>query len=105
MEKVTLVLDATGEGTIDLRDDPADVADYVAGVVGPLVEALQAIYSPATLAVVLDIAAKTASYLAADEAPNAAAASMLKGIITEQRERLRKVGKNCSRPLTAEMLW
>lgn len=90
----------------DLRGPGDEVADYVSDVVGPLVEALANVYSPATLAVILDIAAKSAAYSAAEEAPHVAAAQALQGIMWYQREKLRTAGREVyARPLTAEMLW
>lgn len=106
MESVTLVLDASGVGKIDLRDDPNDVADYVAEVVGPLLGALGQIYAPATLALILDIAAKTQSYAAAEDAPCASASMQLAVIIKQQRALLRTAGEQTmTRPATAELLW
>jgi hypothetical protein len=91
----------------DLRDDADDVAANVADIVQPLLETLQAVYSPAAVAVILDTAAKCATYEAAVDAPSREAALELQRVMREQRELVREAGRRTeqARPLTAEMLW
>lgn len=107
MQTVNLTLSCCDDNdSFDLRAPADEVCCYVADVVGPLLEALGTIYSPATLALVLDIAAKSASYAAADAAPCHAAALQLVDIIETQRDMLRDSGRTVfDRPLTAELMW
>ena len=107
MESVTFTLNATCDNTIDLRDDPHDVGLFIADVAWPLLNALGELYAPATLALVLDIAAKMASYSVADASPCPEASLQFRRIVAAQRELLRAAGRRAGfeRPLTAEMLW
>lgn len=106
MTQVLMVVDTDVCAEFDLRDDAEDVCAALADVAEPLIEGLQLVYSPATVAVILDYAAKAASYAAAAEAPNRECALQLQGIIHEQRELIRAAGRDVEpRPLTAELLW
>lgn len=85
MSEVTIVLTTDDDSSFDLRGDPADVAENVADIAEPLLAALSEVYSPATLAVVLDMAAEIARSTATDAAPTPDAVRVLAGIMREQR--------------------
>jgi hypothetical protein len=96
----------------DIREDMKATSELVASVVDPLLKALGELYNPATLAVIMDIAAKTQSYAAVEAAALEGSGKIgllaeLSGVMEIMREGLREAGEivhGNNAPL-AEALW